>query len=91
MRWFRVAERRTAVTWFAVDRPVYVALTLPQESGPTPIQELSDVIAKKLPPRPIDPAPPLASISADGLGVAAQRRPVPRASAVSTMAANSVG
>ena len=44
-------------TWFAVDRPVYVALTLPQGSGPTPIQEISDAIAKSLPAKPIDPAP----------------------------------
>ena len=55
--WFRVAEA-DRVTWFAVDRPVYVALTLPQDSGPTPIQELSDVIAKILPATPINPAPP---------------------------------
>ena len=45
-------------TWFAVDRPVYIALTLPQGSGPTPIQEISDVIAKSLPAKAIDPAPP---------------------------------
>ena len=44
-------------TWFAVDRPVYVALTLPQGSGPTPIQEISGVIAKALPAKPVDPAP----------------------------------
>ena len=55
--WFRVAEA-DRVTWFTVDRPVYVALTLPQDSGPTPIQELSDVIAKTLPATPINPAPP---------------------------------
>ena len=55
--WFRVAEA-DRVTWFAVDRPVYVALTLPQDSGPTPIQELSDVIANTLPATPINPAPP---------------------------------
>ena len=39
--WFRVAERPARTTWFAVDRPVYVALTLPDGSGPTPIQLLS--------------------------------------------------
>ncbi len=44
-------------TWFAVDRAVYIALTLPQGAGPTPIQEISDLIAKKLPARPVDPAP----------------------------------
>jgi hypothetical protein len=36
---------------------VYVALTLPQGSGPTPIQTISEVIAKSLPTKPIDPAP----------------------------------
>jgi hypothetical protein len=34
-----------------------VALTLPQGSGPTPIQTISEVIAKSLPAKPIDPAP----------------------------------
>ena len=36
-------------TWFAVDRPVYVALTLPHGSGPTPIQAISEAVAKSLP------------------------------------------
>jgi len=54
--WFRVAES-DRTTWFAVDRPVYVALTLPADSGPAPIQDLSQAIAT-LPARPIDPAPP---------------------------------
>lgn len=44
-------------TWFAVDRAVYVALTLPAGSGPTPIQRLSAAIAETLPAQPIDPAP----------------------------------
>ncbi|MDA2892985.1 DUF3515 domain-containing protein [Mycolicibacterium sp. BiH015] len=44
-------------TWFAVDRPVYVALTLPPGSGPTAIQTLSKTIAEKLQPRRPDPAP----------------------------------
>lgn len=62
VQWFRVAappdpsgERST---WFAVDRPVYVALTLPGGSGPTPIQELSRTIAKTLPAKDLDPGPP---------------------------------
>jgi hypothetical protein len=56
VQWFEVADQgRTS--WFVVDRPVYVALTLPQGSGPTPIQEISEVIAKSLPAKPIDPAP----------------------------------
>ena len=56
VQWFELAEQGRS-TWFAVDRPVYIALTLPQGSGPTPIQEISDVIAKSLPARAIDPAP----------------------------------
>ncbi|MBX7430695.1 DUF3515 domain-containing protein [Mycobacterium sp. Y57] len=44
-------------TWFAVDRPVYVALTLPPGSGPSPIQGLSAAIARSLPATPVDPAP----------------------------------
>jgi Protein of unknown function (DUF3515) len=69
--WFRVGEAgmgndpmgdepesdQERSTWFAVDRPVYVALTLPEGSGPTPIQEISRVIAKSLSANAVDPAP----------------------------------
>lgn len=58
--WLRVTDDGSAdgrTTWFAVDRPVYVALTLPAGSGPTPIQALSGAITSSLPERPIDPAP----------------------------------
>ncbi len=55
--WFRVGEA-DRTTWFAVDRSVYVALTLPQGSGPTPIQDISEAIGAALPAQPIDPAPP---------------------------------
>ena len=44
-------------TWFAVDRGVYIALTLPAGSGPTPIQEMSEVIARKIAAKPLDPGP----------------------------------
>ncbi|MGV0716509.1 DUF3515 domain-containing protein [Mycolicibacterium sp. XJ662] len=54
--WFQVSEAGRS-TWYAVDRPVYVALTLPQDSGPTPIQQISEAIAKSLPAKPVDPAP----------------------------------
>lgn len=65
VQWFRVAEAGTEdpgaqqqrSTWYAVDRSVYVALTLPQGSGPTAIQELSAVIAATLPAKPVDPEP----------------------------------
>lgn len=56
VQWFRVADEERS-TWFAVDRAVYVALTSPPGSGPTPIQEISEVLAKALPAKPIDPAP----------------------------------
>ncbi len=56
VQWFRVADEERS-TWFAVDRPVYVALTLPPGSGPTAIQTISEAIAKSLPAKPIDPAP----------------------------------
>ncbi len=64
--WFRVGEAGAGEdpgvdqgrsTWFVVDRPVYVALTMPAGSGPTPIQEISHLIAKTLPAKAVDPAP----------------------------------
>jgi hypothetical protein len=36
---------------------VYVALTLPSGSGPTPIQELSEVIDRTMGAVPINPQP----------------------------------
>ena len=58
VQWFRVADSSADLTtWFTVDRPVYIALTLPQGSGPTPIQQLSDVIAATIPSVPIRPGP----------------------------------
>jgi Protein of unknown function (DUF3515) len=56
VQWFELGDQGRS-TWFAVDRPVYVALTLPEGSGPTPIQEISDIISKSLPAKAIDPAP----------------------------------
>ncbi|OBJ70412.1 DUF3515 domain-containing protein [Mycobacterium sp. 1274756.6] len=56
VQWFAVrADDRT--TWFAVDRPVYVALTLPAGSGPDPIQQVSAAISAAVAATPIDPAP----------------------------------
>jgi hypothetical protein len=37
---------------------VYVALTLPSGSGPTPIQQLSDIIDRTIKAVAIDPARP---------------------------------
>ncbi len=38
-----------ASTWYTVDRPVYVALTIPDDAGTGVIQEMSATIAKVLP------------------------------------------
>jgi hypothetical protein len=55
VQWFAVhTDNRT--TWYTVDRPVYVALTLPRGSGPTPIHRLSDLIDATVAAVPISPA-----------------------------------
>jgi hypothetical protein len=56
VQWFEVTDQGRS-TWFAVDRGVYIALTLPAGSGPTPIQEMSEVIARKIAAKPLDPGP----------------------------------
>ncbi|OBK74130.1 DUF3515 domain-containing protein [Mycobacterium sp. 1274761.0] len=56
VQWFELTEGDRS-TWFAVDRPVYVALTLPSGSGPTPIQEISEAISKTMPAVAPHPAP----------------------------------
>lgn len=56
VQWFEVSQDQRS-TWYAVDRPVYVALTLPPGSGPTPIQQLSELIDRIMPARPINPVP----------------------------------
>ena len=57
--WFRLADTGSAlVTWLCVDRPAYVALTLPTGSGPAPIQALSGVIERSMAAMPIRPGPP---------------------------------
>ena len=52
VQWFQVDR-----SWYTVDRSVYIALTLPSGSGPTPIQELSEVIDRTIAAVPIDPRP----------------------------------
>jgi hypothetical protein len=56
VQWFQVSQDQRS-TWYAVDRPVYLALTLPPGSGPTPIQQLSELIDRTMPARPIAPTP----------------------------------
>ena len=55
VHWFEIAQDGLT-TWYAVDRPVYLALTLPPGSGPTAIQQLSEVIDRVVPARPVDPS-----------------------------------
>ena len=55
VQWFEVSQDQRS-TWYTVDREVYVALTLPQGSGPTPIQQLSELIDRIMPARPINPS-----------------------------------
>jgi hypothetical protein len=52
--WLRISDGDIS-SWIAVDRPVYVALTLPANSGTGPVQELSDVLASSLPSRSVFP------------------------------------
>jgi len=59
VQWFRLDDADTGrSTWVCVDRPVYLALTLPTGSGPAPIQTLSAVIDRSMPAIPIRPGPP---------------------------------
>ncbi|WP_082964348.1 DUF3515 domain-containing protein [Mycobacterium sp. E796] len=63
VQWFEVTAGQQSAgeagraTWYTVDRPVYVALTLPAGSGPTPIQQVSEAIDHTIAAVPIDPAP----------------------------------
>ncbi len=60
VNWFEVRDQTSGVTsgtWFAVDRGIYIAVTMPNSAGPTPLQDISNAITKTLPARPIDPGP----------------------------------
>lgn len=52
VRWLQVNGTDSA-TWYAVDRPVYIALTLPGGLSTGPIQEVSSIIGATLPPTPL--------------------------------------
>lgn len=59
VQWFRLQDSGSQrSTWLCVDRPVYLALTLPDGSGPSPIQTMSDVIERTMPAIPIRPGKP---------------------------------
>lgn len=45
-----------ATTWFAVDRSVYLALTVPDGSGTGSLQAISETVRAALPAQPVRPA-----------------------------------
>jgi hypothetical protein len=47
VRWLPVPGAR-ATTWYLVDRPVFVALTVPAEAGTGVLQEVSETVGKTL-------------------------------------------
>ncbi|GAB2666195.1 hypothetical protein GCM10027271_26740 [Saccharopolyspora gloriosae] len=51
--WLRITEAGNT-SWLAVDRPVYVALTAPENSGSGPVQDLSNEL-RSLPKQPVFP------------------------------------
>ncbi len=50
-----VVEGDGASSWFAVDRAVYVVLTLPAGVGTGPLQTVSEVVGRVLPAQPVRP------------------------------------
>ncbi len=42
-------------TWLAVDRPVFVAMTMPKDAGSGPVQELSGILRETLPKEDVFP------------------------------------
>lgn len=59
VQWFQLRDNESRrSTWLCVDRPAYVALTLPDGSGPSPIQTMSDVLERTMPAIPIRPGRP---------------------------------
>lgn len=60
VQWLQIsgaASGLQASTWVAVDRSVYLALTLPDGTGSAPLQDAAEAIKRALPPTPLDPAP----------------------------------
>jgi hypothetical protein len=53
VQWLEVAEGGSA-TWYVVDRPVYVALTVPSDAGTGPLQDISATIRDTLAKGPVD-------------------------------------
>ncbi|XVS63271.1 DUF3515 domain-containing protein [Actinosynnema sp. CA-299493] len=53
VQWLEVAEGGSA-TWYVVDRPVYVALTVPSDAGTGPLQDISATVRDTLAKGPVD-------------------------------------
>ncbi|MEV1116600.1 DUF3515 domain-containing protein [Actinosynnema sp. NPDC049800] len=53
VQWLEVPEGGSA-TWYVVDRPVYVALTVPSDAGTGPLQDVSTTIRDTLAKGPVD-------------------------------------
>ncbi|WP_051772025.1 DUF3515 domain-containing protein [Saccharothrix sp. NRRL B-16314] len=49
-----VLSEGSASTWYVVDRPVYVALTVPSDAGTGPLQDISTTIRDTLAKGPVD-------------------------------------
>ncbi|MBC6448823.1 DUF3515 domain-containing protein [Actinokineospora xionganensis] len=54
VRWLPI-EGTGSSTWFVVDRPVHLALTLPDGVGTGPLQTVSEVVGATLPAQPVKP------------------------------------
>ncbi|MGW1676694.1 DUF3515 domain-containing protein [Saccharopolyspora sp. NPDC002376] len=52
--WLKI-DQGGDTSWLAVDRPVYVALSLPGDTGTGPLQDLSAILRDKLPKQPVFP------------------------------------
>ena len=55
VKWLRIPGTDTD-TWVVVDRPVYIALTVPAGSGSGPLQDASAAVRSALPPAPLHPS-----------------------------------
>jgi hypothetical protein len=56
VRWLQLDDglpEPVQVSYIAVDRPVYVALTLPVDAGIGPVQQVADVVRVTLPSTPV--------------------------------------
>jgi hypothetical protein len=57
VRWLQLDDglpEPVQVSYIAVDRPVYVAVTTPVDAGSGPLQQVSDVVRTTLPVAPVD-------------------------------------